>query len=219
MGQTQTKLHWAVLGQDWKRCRRRLEKTQGAEARISNPFGDLPLHLACYEGQAPPDIVRALIDAHPNSVRMENRMGLDPLVLAAKNYRVDHPYRPEILGLLRWHRPGNSPAADGPDAAVVDDSELPGYFSHDPPKQLFSAAALCVVCMEEPAIVAMIPCGHICLCMKCVRTTMKKGRCPVGRCEVQGLYQLKGDQVRIHESMCGCEDSSTATQNKVEVAC
>ena len=43
--------------------------------------------------------------------------------------------------------------------------------------------------------------GHVCLCMKCVKTTLKQGRCPVDRCEVTGLYRLQGDQIRIHESM------------------
>lgn len=37
--------------------------------------------------------------------------------------------------------------------------------------------------------------------MKCVKTTLKQGRCPVDRCEVTGLYRLQGDQIRIHESM------------------
>ena len=35
---------------------------------------------------------------------------------------------------------------------------------------------------------------------------MRNGRCPVDRCEVQGLYQLKGDQIKIHESMCGVDN-------------
>mmetsp|Transcript_30782 Transcript_30782/g.57040 ORF Transcript_30782/g.57040 Transcript_30782/m.57040 type:complete len:215 (-) Transcript_30782:259-903(-) len=214
MGLTQTKLHWSVLGQDWKGCMRRIEKSQGAEARTFNPYGDLPLHLACYDGQAPPDIIRALIDAYPESVRKENNSGRDPLELAAKNYRVGGAHRSEVLALLRWHLPGNSPASDPLNEL------LPGIFSQNPPKQMFSASAQCVVCMEEPASVAMIPCGHICLCMQCVQTTIRQCRCPVDRCEVQGLYQLQGDQVRIHESMCGAEDNNCVeTQNEMEIVC
>ena len=162
--------------------------------------GDLPLHLACYDGVAPPHIIRALIDAYPESVRKENKLGRDPLELAAKNYRVGGPYRSEVLALLRWHRPGNSP--DNSTQQQNEEQLLPGIFSHNPPQQMYSAAALCVVCMEAPSIVAMIPCGHVCLCMNCVRNTMQKGRCPVDRCEVYGLYQLQGEQVKIHESMC-----------------
>mmetsp|Transcript_9841 Transcript_9841/g.21273 ORF Transcript_9841/g.21273 Transcript_9841/m.21273 type:complete len:218 (+) Transcript_9841:156-809(+) len=197
MGLTQTKLHICVLAQDWKGCARRLRKTNGAEARVFNPYRDLPLHLACYGGVAPPDVIRSLIDAYPDGVRKENRYGRDPLELAAKNYRIGSPYRAEVLALLRWHRPGNSPSFD------PQNEPLPGIFSEHPPKQMFSASAECVVCMEEPATVAMLPCGHICICMNCVKLTLQKGRCPVGRCEVVGLYQLQGDQIKIHEEMCG----------------
>ena len=162
--------------------------------------GDLPLHLACYDGAAPPEIIRALIDAYPESVRKENRMGLDPLELAARNYRHGSPHRAEVLSLLRWHRPENSePVATG---ARPPDETLPGIFTDNPPEQMYSAASHCVVCMEEPSTVAMIPCGHICLCMKCVKTCLRKGRCPVDRCEVHGLYRLQGEQVKIHEAMC-----------------
>lgn len=57
--------------------------------------------------------------------------------------------------------------------------------------------------------------------MKCVRTTLKQGRCPVDRCEVEGLYQLQGDQIQIHQSMCGVEEISTSRgfNNEVEMAC
>mmetsp|Transcript_14706 Transcript_14706/g.35431 ORF Transcript_14706/g.35431 Transcript_14706/m.35431 type:complete len:217 (+) Transcript_14706:128-778(+) len=216
MGLTQTKLHWYVLGQDWKGCTRRIHKSQGAEARTFNPYGDLPIHLACYDGAAPPEIIRALIDAYPDSVRKENKRGRDPLELAARNYHLGSPHRAEVLALLRWHRPENSPPSNSGPA----NESLPGIFSNNPPEQMYSASARCVVCMEEPSSVAMIPCGHICLCMKCVPTCMRNGRCPIDRCEVHGLYQLQGDQVRIHESMCGvCNDDYGGTQREMEIAC
>lgn len=165
--------------------------------------GDLPLHLACYNGMAPPHIIRALIDAYPDSVRKENKLGRDPLELAARNYRIDHPYRSEVLALLRWHRPGNS-SPTSPNA----NEALPGIFSNHPPEQMYSASPLCVVCMEKASTVAMLPCGHICLCMSCsLSPEFCVGKCPVDRCEVQGLYQLQGEEVKIHESMCGeCYD-------------
>jgi hypothetical protein len=214
MGLTQTKLHWNVLAQNWQGCTRRIEKSKGAEARTFNPYGDLPLHLACYDGQAPPEIILALINAYPESVHKINKMGRDPLFLAAKNYRIGHPYRTEVLALLRWHRPG------APPEAPINEQSLPGFFSHEPPEHFFSTSALCVVCMEEPANVAMIPCGHVCLCTTCVRTAMCKGRCPVARCEVQGVYHLQGEQVKIHQSMCGgAEGSCGGIQCGTEIAC
>lgn len=221
MGLTQTKLHFYVLSQDWNGCFRRIRKTEGAEARTFNPCGDLPLHLACYTGQAPPELIRALIDAYPGSVRRGNKMGRDPLELAARNYRLGSPHRTEVLALLRWHGPGNSPASSpDTDTDTLNNIEsLPGIFCQDPPNKMYLASDLCVVCMEELATVAMIPCGHICLCMTCVRTATRKGRCPVDRCEITGLYQLQGDQVIIHESMRGVNDRRGDAQREVEMAC
>ncbi len=223
--------------QDWNGCRRRLQKHNGAEARSANssesnflkaaqsasnsmsheilnrclfiPFfpiqmtinpsikdGDLPLHFACYNGLAPPDIIRALLDAYPESVRKENRLGRYPLELAAINYQIDDPYRDEVLFVLRWYLPPSRNTA-----------LLPGIFSLKPPNQMYSASAQCVVCMELPSTVAMIPCGHVCLCMNCVSTAASCGSCPVDRCHIQGLYQLHGEQTNIHESMLRVEAS------------
>ena len=127
-------------------------------ASYTLPDGDLPLHLACYEGQAPPEIIQALIDAYPESVRKSNKMGRDPLELAARNYRIGHPHRAAVLALLRWHRPENSTPTDDFDNEVLL-AELPGIFSDTPPDQMYSTSVLCVVCMEEQGSVVMLPCG------------------------------------------------------------
>ena len=99
--------------------------------------GDLPLHLACYDGQAPPAVIRALIDAYPDSVRKKNRMGLDPLQLAARNYRVGHPYRSQVLTLLRGHQPGDSPSSGMMQECAIGSPSEPG-----------------------PATIAMTPCDQ-----------------------------------------------------------
>lgn len=165
--------------------------------------GDLPIHFACYGGLAPPDIIRGLIDAYPESVRKENRLGRYPLELAAINYQVDDPDREEVLNLLRWYRPVNSLSRN----IGAQNDLLPGIFSHKPPNQMYSASSLCVVCMEEPSTVAMIPCGHVCLCMNCVSTAASCGKCPVDRCQILGLYHLKEEQIKIHELMVCIEAS------------
>lgn len=190
MGLTHTKLHWAILEQDWKRTLDRLSKRPG-EAFTSNPFGDLPLHLACYGGNAPPYIIRALIEAHPDSVRMENKTGRVPLELASINYRIDGPYRSEVLALLRWHGFARSLNPHLPAASSVL-TRSNHMFSEHPPVQLYHTSSHCVVCLESPASVALIPCGHICLCVDCVQATvMKRGVCPVDRCEVESLYNIR----------------------------
>jgi hypothetical protein len=205
MGQGQTKLHWAVLSQDWTRVLRRLSK-KPSEAATANPYGDFPLHLACYEGQAPPHIIIALIDAFPDAVKTENKRGRDPLELAGINYRIESPYRSEVLALLRWHRPGDSPGGAADDN--FDNEETIAYipyadmFSDQRPTQMYNTSAKCVICLESPANIAMIPCGHVCLCESCLQTkVMRKGLCPIDRCEVVGLYKVKeGD------ALCGREE-------------
>lgn len=206
MGQGQTKLHWAVLAQDWPGVLRRLSK-KPIEAATSNPGGDLPLHLACYEGQAPPYIIIALIDAYPDAVKTENKRGRDPLELASINYRVDGPHRSEVLGLLRWHRPGDSPSGAMDDNFDNEETDacIPysDMFSEQPPIQMYNTSPQCVICLESPATIAMIPCGHVCLCNSCLQTkVMRRGLCPIDRCEVVGLYKVKeGDAIYGQEEI------------------
>jgi len=100
MGSTQTKLHWAVLLEDWEQTLRCLQKVK-YNATIANRYGDYPLHLACYSGTAPPEVIQKLIKACPDAVRMKNKKGYDPLKLAEINYRRDDPNRKHVLAMLR----------------------------------------------------------------------------------------------------------------------
>lgn len=200
MGLTQTKLHNLILDEDWKRCIKQIERSEGKSARIQNPYGDTPLHLACYSGVAPPHVIRALIDAFPGSVQIKNNFGRCPLDLAARNYPAGHPQRAEVLALLRWHKPGDA----------VDAEWLSGIFVTNPPEKIYSTSVLCVGCLEEPSNVAMVPCGHSCLCAHCARAILKKGRCPICRGEVEGLYQLQEDQVQP-TSECACGEQADST--------
>ena len=226
MGLTQTKLHFAVmrgtLEGEWFHAMRRAEKTP-YEASIANPCGDYPLHLACYSGAAPPSVIRVLIDAYPDAILKENNKGRDPLELAAKNYSVADPNRAQVLALLRWHRPNTGGGSNNNSSFAIEQQRSgdlvcnsDNMFCDEPPEHLYSCSAQCVVCLEEVATIAMKPCGHVCLCLACVPTTMKNGLCPVDRCEVRELYQLQGDQVNIHMSMCGASDHNIH-QNVAEV--
>ena len=180
---------------------------------------------------------------------MPNKLGRDPLELATINYHVDHPYRAEVLFLLRWHRPGQSSSDFNPsfenaenDTTPTADGEvlLPAdIFSQSPPDHMYMASTVCVACMENPSNIAILPCGHICLCRTCVFSTsvLRCGRCPVGRCEVVGLYRLENTRTDqesatmmrgVEEEPLCCEDVMTTEFRKcdetkgqmiVEIAC
>ena len=218
MGMNQTKLHWSILAEDWKACLERLGRNKGKlESRTLNPCGDLPLHLCCYGGQAPPHIIHALIDANPESLRVKNNKGRDPMTLAAINYRIGSPHRREVLAALRWRRPGNSPTSQN-DVHVLDSTYDDEMFSSGPPAQMYSTSVQCIICADNQATVALIPCGHVCLCLKCVQTTiMQQGICPVDRCEVTGLYRLQGEEITIHNSMCNDDNTSHVAQSKENI--
>jgi hypothetical protein len=100
MGLTQTKLHWAVIHGDWVKTLRYLQTDQDY-AMIANPYGDYPIHLACYSGKAPAYIIRELIIACPDAVTLKNKKGYDPLQIAEINYRRDDPHRSQVLAILR----------------------------------------------------------------------------------------------------------------------
>ena len=163
---------------------------------------------------------------------MPNKLGRDPLELASINYHVDHPYRAEVLFLLRWHRPGHSSSSPldetigddptqhhqnrGVSTTFTDDDEvllLPAdIFSQTPPNNMYMASAVCVACMENPSDIAILPCGHICLCRTCVCSTsvLRCGKCPIGRCEVVGLYQqvatiMHSEEEEEEKTLCRCD--------------
>ena len=45
----------------------------------------------------------------------------------------------------------------------------------------------CVVCLERQAQVAVIPCGHVCLCAECAQ---QQGLCPICRSHICGRLRL-----------------------------
>ena len=48
---------------------------------------------------------------------------------------------------------------------------------------------MCVICLERPTIIALRPCGHVCLCQKCFRKTQPQ-HCPLCRCEITGSLKV-----------------------------
>mmetsp|Transcript_20800 Transcript_20800/g.48965 ORF Transcript_20800/g.48965 Transcript_20800/m.48965 type:complete len:267 (-) Transcript_20800:2097-2897(-) len=200
LGLTQNKLHHRVLQGNWSSILRRLETPEGKKlARKPNPCGDLPLHLACYMGQSPPAIIRALIAAYPEGVHHRNKAGFVPLQLARVNYRSDHPFRNDVLFFLETYYVTDSDEAaiaararlrrqqNDPDAQGADEQECvrpPVIVSRSLYKAAGSGSALeleleppttyqtsgtCVVCLDKKANYVILPCGHQCLCEGCAQ--------------------------------------------------
>jgi predicted nucleic acid-binding Zn-ribbon protein len=48
-------------------------------------------------------------------------------------------------------------------------------------------ANFCIICMERPSDVAVVPCGHFCLCEECAA---KCNNCPICRTEKESLLKI-----------------------------
>lgn len=50
---------------------------------------------------------------------------------------------------------------------------------------------LCCICLEARAAVALVPCGHVCVCAGCVgAVACTGGQCPMCRAETTGMLQV-----------------------------
>lgn len=203
----QTKLHWSAVDRNWNDVSLRLSKPKGiAEAHIKNSYGDLPLHLACYTGTAPPEIIRALLEACPGTSRVRNKYGRDPIEIAVLNYSRTRnaQLRAEVLAILMLHGSAEAQIV----STTINDTFLPS-FVQEPPAHLYRASGNCVVCMERVADIAVLPCGHTCLCEECAVMVLRKGLCPIARCKVTDLYRLP---------LSGDGDDATATSTSTSNA-
>ena len=221
MGLTQTKLHHKVLQENWGGILRRLQTDDGKRwVRTQNPCGDYPLHLACYGGHTPPIVLRALLAAFPEAIHRTNNLGYLPQDLARSNYREGHPFRDEVLEYLEAYSNNNTTtntnATNSNERnATTDEIATSTTATHLPDNTYYVTSTICVVCLENNADHAVLPCGHLCLCGDCAQKVMigrtshnsnngnannaiakinaKTDRyCPVGRCAITSIVQVQG---------------------------
>lgn len=92
----------------------------------------------------------------------------------------------EHVNAVRTHHPADS----GILAATQQALELIG---HAPAPAAAAAAARavvessCVVCIDSPGVIALAPCGHMCICAKCSAGTSS---CPVCRSPVTSMLRV-----------------------------
>jgi hypothetical protein len=53
-----------------------------------------------------------------------------------------------------------------------------------------ATALACVVCFSNEKSVAMIPCGHRCVCTTCADRVREEGKCPMCRSSIQGVMRV-----------------------------
>jgi hypothetical protein len=194
IGLTHTKLHHKVLKGSWKSIIVRLQTPDGKRwVKQKNPCGDYPLHLACYTGQTPPNIIRALIIAYPAALRQKNKAGFTPLQLARRNYRIDHPYRNDVVEFLEAYLASNvlqvfeqeeqqqqlehTENAEEEDdhiriASMMMSPSSRDVLLPDDDAMYYQTSILCVICLENIADHVVLPCGHLCLCGGCSKKVL-----------------------------------------------
>lgn len=90
----------------------------------------------------------------------------------------------------------SAPPADFPEAAPTPPVEPVDQAHRSPPAQQADQQAspddgLCVVCLEHPADTAVVPCGHLCACHRCMGQVMAAERlCPMCRVEASSTMRI-----------------------------
>lgn len=189
MGASYTKLHWNILSEDWTNVLKRIEKCP-QELRIANTHGNLPLHFACYSGNAPTRVIRALVENYPESVNIQNNKRYNPLILARKNYNTENmDRRNEVIAFLMSRMEGNTdsvPATTNQQKAYIDSS-----IEYEPTFK----TEQCVVCLSDSIEYSCFPCGHACLCRNCANSMVSDERnnntCPICRSHLEKIIKLR----------------------------
>ncbi|KAJ1483032.1 hypothetical protein T484DRAFT_1801914 [Baffinella frigidus] len=88
--------------------------------------------------------------------------------------------------------PGTLTAVKGvvvrPEAAVlVPSAEAPVQAK---PEALEERGRSCVVCLERLAVMALLPCGHRCVCARCYDGGALRGVCPICRAAVESAVRV-----------------------------
>ncbi|PRW57988.1 ankyrin repeat [Chlorella sorokiniana] len=141
--------------------------------------GHSPLHCAVTAGDI--DIVQ-LVLSHGADVRARNSDNKTPAQLAEEmgdDDLVDLLQQRQRLMRLQSH---GRPGAGGRSASLRSNGGVP----EDVPEE-----QACAVCISRPKATILAPCGHRCLCKRCLRALMERERdqrnCPVCREQIESF--------------------------------
>lgn len=202
MGLTQTRLHSLIISKNWEGAKARLlqRHCKNHEVRTESALGDFPLHLACYSGEAPADLIALLLQAYPEAANKRNGRGFTPVRLAGINYSrtQDRHMRAAVLAVLQRNRRSYASSEDpASEASQNSDIQFPrrpvkiGSISGETLKELYKTPT-CVICMDKEPSHVVLPCGHLCLCEDCVGSMETLPACPMGRCTFTSIARVQG---------------------------
>lgn len=107
----------------------------------------------------------------------EERAAIEQQRQRMEQLRMDAERRANASASGGYHSPPHVPAS--PSARSTSPRPAPA------PTAFVEREGLCVVCQDEEANVAVVDCGHLCLCMSCSDTIMKSTReCPLCRTRI-----------------------------------
>ncbi|KAK3253725.1 hypothetical protein CYMTET_37060 [Cymbomonas tetramitiformis] len=153
------------------RTRQKSAKKKAAKGKPGAP----PVEL---ERNAPPDGRKSLAVSLPRAVSREPSLGSSSTATFARDV-AGSPAGPCI-----------EPPPESPDNA--EGSSLRAL-AHAPPADdglvTPSGRRLCIICCDQPFSVALVPCGHVCLCRGC-STRGRLDRCPMCRAKIDSLLNL-----------------------------
>ncbi|CAJ1344413.1 unnamed protein product [Effrenium voratum] len=92
--------------------------------------------------------------------------------------------------------PSAPPAEDVPESAPEGPAEVPAERRREgsceaPQTNQAPDEGFCVVCLEQPADTAVVPCGHMCGCHRCMNAIMEAERlCPVCRGTASSIMRI-----------------------------
>merc|ERR1712054_397569 len=76
-------------------------------------------------------------------------------------------------------------------ACAPDDAQDPVELSVQREERPASAVvAECCVCMDCPATMCLVPCGHMCLCSECVGPVQEMAECPKCRAQIETVVRV-----------------------------
>lgn len=177
--------------------------------RVADLNGALPIHLVCEKRTEDANaLLETLLIEFPESVDVCDRFGRKPIDLA--RLRTELELKAQMIIMLQnGHNRRRRISSVGVGSVYSDESVDSALMDTESAhkkgggnKKEMSPGGLCVICLENSAVLVLYPCGHICLCEECgsgSNLSSLNQICPVGRCKFVDAVKVYGlDTVKVY---------------------